>query len=281
MNIHLPEFSFVAPAKLNLSLRVVGRRPDGYHLLDSLFRLIDIADRLFITVMEDGRIERVRPVPGVEEIDDLCLMAARRLKEVTNCSFGARIRLKKILPIGGGLGGGSSDAATVLIALNHLWQTHLNRETLLEIALGLGADVPFFVYGVNARVQGIGELFQPVSLAPAWYIVLVPGVFVSTREIFESLGLTVGDFVDRMTDFPGPMRNELQEVTVARHPQIADCLKWLEQYADARMTGSGACVFAEFDNEAEARRVWEAKPLGIRGFISRGLDCHPHYELID
>ncbi|MBU6459300.1 MAG: 4-(cytidine 5'-diphospho)-2-C-methyl-D-erythritol kinase [Proteobacteria bacterium] len=277
----MPEHLFLAPAKLNLSLRVMGRRPDGYHLLDSLFRLVDVSDKIYISVMEDGRIERAQSVPGVEEADDLCLLAARRLKVLTNCPLGARIRLRKTLPIGGGLGGGSSDAATVLIALNHLWKTHLSRDSLLDIALTLGADVPFFVYGINARVQGIGERFDPVVCLPAWYVVLAPDVFVSTREIFESLGLTVGDFVDRMTDFPGPMRNELQDIAIARHPQIARCLEWLMQYGEARMTGSGACVFAEFDREDEARRVFLAKPRGMRGFMAQGLDRHPHYELID
>jgi 4-diphosphocytidyl-2-C-methyl-D-erythritol kinase len=273
---------FPAPGKLNLFLHVVGRRPDGYHLLQSVFRLIDYGDELGIHVRDDGRIRILHAIEGVPEEYDLCLRAARLLKDRTRSPLGAEIELVKCLPIGGGLGGGSSDAATVLIALNRLWKTGLSRSQLQGLGAELGADVPFFVFGESAFVEGIGEKLTPVALGPTWYLVLVPHVSVATKDVFaapelkrDSPAILPAHYVS------GFGVNDLQAVTCARHPEIARHLEWLSGYAKASMTGSGACVFAAFDSEARAQEVFAQRPADMRGFVAAGLNRHPLFDLVD
>lgn len=272
------EHAYPAPAKLNLFLHVVGRRQDGYHLLQTLFRLLDYGDTVRLTVRDDGGIRVLNPLPGVPPERDLCFRAARLLQEHTGCKLGADIGLDKQLPMGGGLGGGSSDAATVLMGLNRLWGTGLSREALQELGLRLGADVPVFVFGRSAFAEGVGEKLQVVSMPPASYVVLVPPVQVATAEIFTSPGLTRNTPEMRIPPLPeGSMHNDLEPVAVDAYPVIGEYLKWLGRYGDARMTGSGACVFAGFSDRAEAERVFASRPEGMQGFVADGLDVHPMY----
>jgi 4-diphosphocytidyl-2-C-methyl-D-erythritol kinase len=267
-----------APAKLNLFLHVLGRRPDGYHELQTVFRLIDAADRVGIAPRDDGRLNFAGPFGE----QSLVLRAARLLKEETGSPLGADLALEKRLPVGGGLGGGSSDAATVLLVLNRLWNLGLPRPKLQTLATKLGADVPLFVFGQNALGEGVGERLSALSLEPAWYFVAAPQVAVSTREIFD-LALTGGS--KRMTIppfFPGQGQNDLEAIVTARHREVAEALAWLRRRSPkARMTGSGACVFAEFATEREARAVRSLLPSGMNGFVAQGLERHPLYDWAD
>jgi 4-diphosphocytidyl-2-C-methyl-D-erythritol kinase len=274
---------FPAPAKLNLMLHVVGRRPDGYHLLETVFRFIDYADSVGLAVRADGRIHRVCEVAGVAEADDLTVRAALALQQATGCALGADIDLIKRIPQGGGLGGGSSDAATVLLALNRMWQTGLSRGALQQIALGLGADVPVFVFGQTAFASGIGEKLTALAAEPAWYVVLVPPVAVGTRDVFQAPDLTRDSPATKIAGFAGPHyrfprlpgRNDLEPVVMARFPAVSEHLAWLRQLAPAAMSGSGACVFAAFATEAAAQAVFAQRPAPMQGFVAAGLDRHP------
>lgn len=267
---------FAAPAKLNLSLLVTGRRADGYHLLQTVFRFIDFADQIHLTVRHDGRIERTTALAGVAANDDLTVRAARLLQQAAGVTLGVDIAVDKHLPLGGGLGGGSSDAATVLIALNRLWQLDWLPQRLQALALSLGADVPVFIFGESALATGVGEELTPLALPPAWYVVLMPPVGVATAGIFQdqdlirdSIPLTIPPF-----SFVAG-RNDLEAVVCRHYPEVAAHLAWLKQRGAARMTGSGACVFAEFGSEAEAREVLAGLPQTMRGIVARGLDRHP------
>lgn len=268
-----------APAKLNLFLHVVGRRADGYHQLQSVLRLIDYGDTVHLTLREDGCITRTHTLPGVAEDNDLCIRAARLLQDQTACGMGVEIRLEKRLPMGGGLGGGSSDAASVLLGLNRLWGLELKRDRLQQLGLMLGADVPFFVFGQNAFAEGIGERLQAVTLAPAWYVVLTPAVKVSTQTIFAHPELTRDSEIIKIADFseasPSALRNDLQAVVCRDYPEVNRHLTWLAAHAATRMTGSGACVFAAFDTLAEAQRILAQLPQDMHGFIAAGMDRHP------
>ncbi|MCE5181221.1 MAG: 4-(cytidine 5'-diphospho)-2-C-methyl-D-erythritol kinase [Betaproteobacteria bacterium] len=271
--------TYPAPAKLNLFLHVVGQRPDGYHLLQTVFRFIDYGDSLSFAVRDDGLIRRLNPLPGLEPEQDLTVRAARLLQQAGGCRLGVDIALEKRLPMGGGLGGGSSDAATVLLALNRLWDLNLGRTELQALGLRLGADVPVFLFGESAFAEGIGEKLQPVALPSAWYVVLVPPVAVSTPEIFASRELTRDTKPIKMSDFStGCGRNDLESVVCRNYPQVAESLAWLRGFGDARMTGSGACVFAGFSDEEQARRVFSLKPAKMAGFVAKGLDRHPLYD---
>ncbi|MFN3543537.1 MAG: 4-(cytidine 5'-diphospho)-2-C-methyl-D-erythritol kinase [Thiobacillus sp.] len=270
---------FPAPAKLNLFLHVVGRRADGYHLLQSVFRFIDRADWVTLTVRDDGRVVREDDLDGVPEDADLTVRAARLLQAHAPAGAGVGIRLEKRLPMGGGLGGGSSDAATVLLALNRLWGLNLPRTTLQALALQLGADVPVFIFGRTAFAEGVGEILQPVEVPPAWYVVLTPPVAVPTAAIFAAPELTRDTPPLKIAPFSaGAGRNDLQPVVVARYPEVARHLEWLGQFGEARMTGSGACVFASFETEAAAHAVLRELPPTMQGFVAQGIDRHPLYD---
>lgn len=272
--------AYPAPAKLNLMLRVTGRRADGYHLLQTVYRFIDYGDTLRFTVRTDGAITRANQVAGVAEADDLTLRAAALLQRAAGTRLGADIVLEKRLPLGGGLGGGSSDAATTLIALNRLWDLALPRARLQELALELGADVPVFVFGESALGEGVGEQLRPLELPAAWYLVLIPPVSVSTAMIFQDPDLKRDSIPIRIPPFSVVAgRNDLEPVVCRHYPEVARHLAWLRQHGAARMTGSGACVFAEFSTEAEARTVWRQLPATMRGVVARGLDRHPLWPL--
>jgi len=267
---------FPAPAKLNLFLHVIGRRQDGYHLLETAFRFIDYGDDLRFSVRADGVIRHLNPLPGVPSEQDLTVRAARLLQQETQSPKGADIGIVKRIPLGGGLGGGSSDAATTLIALNRLWRTGVSRARLQQLALQLGADVPVFVFGQNAFAEGVGERLQVLGVPPAWYLVLVPELTVSTAEIFSAAELTRNTNAITIAAFSvGQGHNDLESVVCRRYPQVARHLEWLHRYGDARMTGSGACVFCAFDGEVMARRAWAQLPADMRGFVARGLERHP------
>jgi 4-diphosphocytidyl-2-C-methyl-D-erythritol kinase len=273
-----------APGKLNLFLHLLGRRADGpnagMHELQTVFRLVDHCDRIGIRVRNDAQIR----FAGVFGEDNLCVRAAHLLQGAAGCAKGADIELQKQLPIGGGLGGGSSDAATVLLVLNRLWESNLSRRELMALGLRLGADVPFFVYGHNALGEGVGERLQRLDLDPAWYLVLTPQVTVSTKEIFSDAALTRDGKPLKMLPFlSGQGRNDLESVAARRYPEIAEHLEWLRKCSPRasytpRMTGSGACVFAEFPREEDALALHSELPAAMRGFVARGLERHPLYE---
>ena len=276
------ERRYPAPAKLNLFLHVVGRRSDGYHLLQTAFRLIERCDWLRFSPRTDEEVRLSRPLPGISEADELAIRAARLLKEAVGSKQGVNIEIDKNIPVGGGLGGGSSDCATTLAVLNRLWRLDLPQEKLASLALSLGADVPFFLFGGNAFAEGIGERLAPLELPQAWYVVLAPAVSVSTRTIFAEPELTRNSKTIKISGFSaGFGRNDLEPVVCRRHAEVAAHLEWLKQYGDARMSGSGACVFAEFAAEREARSVLSRMPAEMRGFAVRGLDRHPLAALLD
>ena len=297
---HTSSQSFPAPAKLNLFLHVVGRRADGYHLLQSVFRLIDRCDTVHLTLRDDGKVVREGDLPGVEADDDLTVRAARLLQSHARAGAGVSIRLDKRLPMGGGLGGGSSDAATVLLALNRLWQIDLSRASLQALALKLGADVPVFIFGRTAFAEGVGEILRPVDAEPAWYVVLTPPVQVPTAVIFAAPELTRNTPALKIAPFsagaghtslhglqpvagrsPLVGHNDLQPVVMQCYPEVARHLAWLQQFGEARMTGSGACVFASFGDEATAQDVLGQLPEGMQGFVAQGLDRHPLFGYCD
>lgn len=274
--------AYPAPGKLNLFLHITGRRPDGYHLLQTVFRLIDYADSLSFRVREDGLVTMERPTPGVAPERELCLRAARLLQQASGCPLGAEIRVEKRLPLGGGLGGGSSDAATTLLALNRLWRLNLKRERLMQLGLQLGADVPLFVFGENAFAEGIGEKLEAVSLPSCWYLVLVPPVEVSTREIYASSQLTRNTNPIKISAFSIEQgHNDLEPVVCANYPVIEAHLSWLRRFGRAAMTGSGSCVFAAFSQENAAQQALAGLPAGMQGFVARGLERHPLRELTE
>lgn len=267
---------YPAPAKLNLFLHVLGRRPDGYHELQTVFRFIDRADRLQIRIRRGKDIVRSNEVPGVPAEQDLSVRAARLLQSTYGVAQGAELSLDKQLPLGGGLGGGSSDAATVLIVLNRLWRLDLSAAELARLALKLGADVPVFVEGENAFAEGIGERLTPIALPPAWYVVLVPPVTVPTARAFSDPELTRNsNRITMSAFFAGGMRNDLEAVVCRLYPAIEDHLSWLRRQGPAWLTGSGACVFASFGQERQAREVFSARPPHMQGFVARGLEHHP------
>jgi 4-diphosphocytidyl-2-C-methyl-D-erythritol kinase len=276
------DITYPAPAKLNLFLHVVGRRPDGYHLLQSVFRFIDYGDSLRFRIRDDGQVIRSTGLTGVPPEKDLVVRAARLLQEHCDCTLGVEIAVEKHLPMGGGLGGGSSDAATTLLALNRLWNLKLTRAELQQLGLQLGADVPVFIFGESAFAEGVGEQLQPIHLPAAWYVVLVPPVSVPTAEIFAAPELTRNTTSIKIPLLlTADLRNDLQAVVCERYPRVAEYLDWLDQYGAARMTGSGACVFAEFGSEDEANQVLARKPAEWQGFMARGMDLHPLRDYAD
>ena len=267
-----------APAKLNLFLHVTGRRSDGYHTLQTVFQFLDYGDELSFVVTDDGRITRAVPVAGVTEESDLTLRAAHLLKESRGVMKGARIHLTKRLPIGGGLGGGSSDAATTLLALNDLWGTRLPVPELAALGLKLGADVPVFIHGHAAWAEGIGEVLTPIEPEEAWYLVVVPPVHVSTAQVFAdpeltrySPPLTIRDFREGRG-----LRNDLEPVVRSRYPEVDRAMRLLAEFGAPRMSGSGGCVFLKVADADRGRQILERIPKPFTGFVARGVNRHPY-----
>jgi 4-diphosphocytidyl-2-C-methyl-D-erythritol kinase len=270
------DLTWPAPAKINLFLHVVGRRTDGYHLLQTVFRFLDYGDELRFSPRDDGRIVLATPLPGVPAESDLTVRAARLLRERSGTQTGATIHLVKRLPMGGGLGGGSSDAATTLIALNALWNCRLSAADLQGLGLLLGADVPVFIHGHSCFAEGIGERFTDVGLSPAWYLVTVPGVAVPTAAIFGAADLCRTTPAISPPDWrPGWGRNDLEPVACRLYPDVARHLDWLRGRGPAAMSGSGACCFAEFADEPSVCAALASLPGDMSGFVARGLDAHP------
>jgi 4-diphosphocytidyl-2-C-methyl-D-erythritol kinase len=278
-----------APAKLNLFLHVVGRRADGYHDLQTLFQLIDLCDRIGLAPREDGVIERLVGMDGVAPEQDLTVRAARALQRHTGTRLGANLHIIKHIPAGGGLGGGSSDAATALLGLNRLWKTGLGPRELATLGLTLGADVPLFVHGASAWAEGRGERLAPQALPPRWFLIVHPRVSVSTAEIFQAPELTRNSsLITIRAAAAGPTRNDCEPVVRARYPEVAAALDWLDgQLAPldgrqgARLTGTGACIFASFEREQDARRVAQQVPDRWNSFVARGLDRSPLHEQLE
>lgn len=271
-----------APGKLNLFLHVIGRRLDGYHELQTIFQFIDRCDALYFEVRRDGYIRRVNQLPGVPEAHDLTVRAARLLQEASGTALGADIRIEKRLPMGGGLGGGSSDAATTLVALDKLWELNLPEDRLVQLGLRLGADVPVFVRGRAAWAEGVGERLVPVSLEEPWYLVIEPPVTVSTTAVFSAPELTRNSRPVTIRDFlSGLCRNDCEPVVFAHYPEIAEAKRWLSAFGAARLTGTGACVFAPFPTEEQARGVLERLPTAWGGFVARGLNRSPLMDRVE
>jgi 4-diphosphocytidyl-2-C-methyl-D-erythritol kinase len=269
-----------APAKLNLMLHIVGRRPDGYHELQTVFQLIDLCDRIEITVRADGSIVRLSGPAEVPEAEDLVVRAARALQQISGTRLGAELAVGKRIPLGGGLGGGSSDAATTLVALNQMWGTGLSRDKIMEIGGTLGADVPVFVAGHSAWAEGVGDRLTPVALgADSWFVVIFPGVNVPTAAVFQAAELTRNSPPTTMRGFlETGGRNDCEAVVRARFPAVAEAMDWLAQHGDARLTGTGSCVFAKFARAIDAERVAARVPDTWRAFVARGLDRSPLLE---
>jgi 4-diphosphocytidyl-2-C-methyl-D-erythritol kinase len=265
-----------APAKLNLFLHVTGRRADGFHDLQTIFQLLDWGDALQIEATSGPLIERIEGHESIPAEQDLVLRAARALQAATGVRAGARIRVRKHIPLGGGLGGGSSDAATVLRVLDHLWGTRLGRPALAELGAALGSDVPVFVNGSSAWAEGRGEKLSPVTLPEAWYLILHPGVSVGTAGIFQAPELTRNSPVITIRAFsPGLIRNDCEPAVRARYPEVAKALDWLARFAPARLSGTGACVYAAFERAADAERVAGRVPEPWRSFVARGVQESP------
>lgn len=268
--------SWPAPAKINLFLHITGRRADGYHLLQTVFQFVDYCDELDFTIREDGLIRRLTDIDGIDANDDLTVRAARCLQQLAGTALGVDIRINKQLPMGGGLGGGSSDAATTLVALNQLWGLGMSVDQLAELGLKLGADVPVFVHGQAAWAEGVGENLQPIELDEPWFVVLIPPCHVSTAEIFAVPELTRDAQSLKMPAFlEGQGQNVCEEVVRKRYPDVDKALNWLSQYSQPRMSGTGACVFAPFANEADACRVLQQLPQQWGGFVAKGLNRSP------
>ena len=279
-----------APAKLNLFLHVNGRRADGYHLLQTVFQLIDHGDTLHYALRDDDALRRVTDLPGVPEESDLIIRAAKLLQAEVLRRTGALprgvdIAIDKVLPMGGGVGGGSSDAATTLMALNKLWNAGLGKQELMDLGLPLGADIPFFIFGETAFAEGVGEALRPVRAPECWYVVIEPGVAVPTAAIFCSEHLTRDTPAVIITDFSSHLeksdgltgfgKNDLQQVATRLFPPVAEAIEWLGAYGDARMTGSGACVFSAVKTEAEADAVLAKVPEKWKAWKAQALKRHP------
>jgi 4-diphosphocytidyl-2-C-methyl-D-erythritol kinase len=290
-NTRMDSSLYFAPCKLNLFLHITGRRADGYHALQSIFLLLDHGDDLRIGVRTDGQIVHQNPLAGVPPEKDLAVRAARALKTASGCQFGADIHCTKRIPMGGGLGGGSSDAATTLLALNQLWQLNYSREQLMQIGLNLGADVPVFIFGQTAWAEGVGEQLSAVTLTAEmqekYYVVITPQIQVPTAEIFAHQALTRDSKPLRIADFSNganssafwqQARNDMEPVVCALYPEVNNTLAWLKQYGDARMSGSGASVFVAVGSAKKADELIANRPENTSGFWAKGLKYHPLFS---
>ncbi len=287
LELRMQDFQlFLAPAKINLFLHITDRRTDGYHTLQSVFQLLDFYDTLHIKPTQNGEIKRINEIDGVPASQDICALAASALQQKTGCKLGVEYAVEKRIPMGGGLGGGSSDAATMLLALNHLWRLGLSRTELMKIGLSLGADVPLFIFGQNAWAEGVGEILSPIDLPEQYYVVLTPLVHVSTAQVFANSTLTRDTKPLKIADFSRDanleiFKNDLEAVVCKEFPAVASTLNWLNQYGQARMSGSGASVFVAHNSQAKANEILAQKPANVAGFVAKGLVKHPHFSLLD
>ncbi|WP_394252599.1 4-(cytidine 5'-diphospho)-2-C-methyl-D-erythritol kinase [Vibrio profundi] len=270
-----------SPAKLNLFLYITGRRDNGYHELQTLFQFVDFGDELTIQSNESGLITITPEIPGVSTEDNLIWKAATALQKYASCSFGSDIHLKKVLPMGGGIGGGSSNAATVLVALNFLWQLNLSDDELAEIGLKLGADVPVFVRGYSAFAEGVGEQLHPANPDEKWYLVVKPQVSIATADIFTHPKLTRNTPKRALTTLlEQECVNDCEKIVRMLYPEVDKQLSWLLQYAPSRLTGTGSCVFAEFSSKLEADSILEKLPDTVSAFVAKGRNVSPLKETL-
>ena len=276
--------TFLAPAKINLFLHITGQRADDYHTLQTVFQLLDFYDTLHIKPTQNGEIKRINEIDGVPASQDICALAASALQQKTGCKLGVQYMVEKRIPMGGGLGGGSSDAATMLLALNHLWRLGLSRSELMQIGLSLGADVPIFIFGQNAWAEGVGEILSPIDLPEKYYVVLTPPAHVSTAQVFANSTLTRDTKPLKIADFSRDVnseifKNDLEAIVCKEFPAVATTLKWLNQFGLARMSGSGASVFVAVNSKQSADELLAKKPANITGFVAKGIVKHPHYSI--
>ena len=276
----LNELSLAAPAKLNLFLHITGRRDDGYHLLQTVFQFLDYSDEISLSLREDAQILRVKGLENVPYESDLCVRAAKLLQTESKTSLGVDISMDKKLPIGGGIGGGSSDAATVLLGLNKLWQCGFDTQKLADLGLQLGADVPVFVHGFSAWAEGVGEHLTPINLQETWFLVVHPEISVSTAEIFNDQALTRDCEplkIARFLEGNGfeQLSNVFEPIVSNKYPEIADAINWLSRFSPARLTGTGSCLFASFDQQKEAEKVLDQLPEQWQGFVAKGVNQSP------
>ncbi|WP_419239306.1 4-(cytidine 5'-diphospho)-2-C-methyl-D-erythritol kinase [Photobacterium leiognathi] len=265
-----------APAKLNLFLYITGQRPNGYHDLQTLFQFVDYGDTLTITPRRDNQILLTPAIEGVKTEDNLIYRAAEALRQAANCDLGADIHIDKILPMGGGLGGGSSNAATTLVALNHLWQTNLSIDELAEIGLKLGADVPVFVRGTSAFAEGVGEKLQPAEPEEKWFLVAKPDISIATVDIFTHPDLPRNTEKRSLEALlRGVYENDCEKIVRSLNPEVDQALSWLLEYAPSRLTGTGACVFSEFNTQEEANAILKILPDWLHGFVAKGVNTSP------
>jgi len=265
-----------APAKLNLMLRIVGRRGDGYHLLQTVFQIIDITDGLFFNRVDNGNVRLKNPIPGVNEADDLTIRAAMLLKKETGYKGGVSIEMEKKLPMGGGLGGGSSDAATVLVVLNQLWELGLTQKRLMELGVQLGADVPVFIKGASTWAEGVGEELTEISLPEAWFVIIKPDCHVETGKIFTAKDLTRDSKSITIDEFnAGQVQNDCLLLVKELYPEVKEALKELAPYGQERLTGTGACVFVQLNNEESAKNVYNALSSKREVYLAKGLAISP------
>ncbi len=290
--------AFLAPAKINLFLHIVGKRDDGYHLLQTVFQLLDFYDTIYLKVNNNGIVTRNQQVQNINAEDDLCVRAALALKQYAINNFlnapkqysqlGVDIAYDKRIPMGGGLGGGSSDAASVLIALNQLWELNLSNIVLMQLALSIGADVPVFVFGQNAWAEGIGEVLQTIELPITYYVVITPQTHVATAEVFKRFNAnksltkytnpkTIAGFSRQ--PFSDDFKNDLEQVVCEDYEPVSATLNWLKQFGDARMSGSGASLFVAVNSEVKAKEILQKKPINTLGFVAKSLKYHPLYEM--
>jgi 4-diphosphocytidyl-2-C-methyl-D-erythritol kinase len=282
------QHTFLAPAKINLFLHITGRRNDGYHTLQSIFLFLDFYDKIQLTITQNGQISRINTLDNVPSEQDLCVRAAKALQQATGSKLGVEITLDKHIPMGGGLGGGSSDAATILLALNQLWQLNLDRAQLMEIGLKLGADVPVFIFGQTAWAEGVGERLAAINLPKIfeeqYFVVITPQIHVSTAHIFSNSRLTKDTKPLKIADFSEGtysklFRNDLEKVVCNEFLAVENTISWLNTFGQARMSGSGASVFVAVESKDVAEKILAQKPSNTVGFVAKGLKYHPHYDL--
>jgi 4-diphosphocytidyl-2-C-methyl-D-erythritol kinase len=285
MSTTSPFYHFPSPAKLNLFLHIVGRRDDGYHELETAFQFLAYGDDIAIRATNNNQVSLLTPLSGVNNEDNLIVKAAKLLQKATQTNLGAEIKIKKVLPMGGGLGGGSSNAATVLLALNLLWKTKLSYQKLAELGLSLGADVPIFIHGFAAFAQGIGEKLTPITPEECYYLVSKPDCSISTQAVFtaDNLPRNTAKLLATLSineiDI-SQCHNDCQTLVIKQYPKVANLLAWLVEYAPSQMTGTGACIFSRFNSEKEAKRVQALLPLDIQSFVTKGLNKSPLHQAL-